>query len=83
MVERFLPGDMRPVTDRGMAAADEVVDDRGRHGEVWVPADAILTANLSGDIGSNFPGLPPDEGEAPGEIAPWSCWLILLCCCCR
>ena len=72
MAERFLPGDSRPAIERGMGGADEV-DDRGRHGEVWVPADAMLTTNRSGDAGSNLPGLPPDDGEAPGEIVPWSC----------
>ena len=57
-MERFLPGENRPAMERGMrggpAAADEV-DDSGRHGEVWVPADAILTASLSGEVGSSLP----------------------------
>ena len=52
----------------------------GLHGEVCVPADAMLTDSFRGEVKSNIPGLLPMEdlaGEAP------SCWQIFPCCCWR
>ena len=72
LMEMFLEGDV-----------EVAPEERGRQGEVWVPADAILTTNFSGDAGSrNLPGLPPPLDFA-GEATPMSCWLMLLCCCWR
>ena len=62
------------LVERGGAA-----EERGRQGDVCVPADAMLTASFSGEEGSNLPGLPPAAFAAEAS----SCWLMLLCCCWR
>ena len=59
----------------------EVAEERGRQGQVCVPADAMLTASLSGEEGSNLSGLPPLPADFAGD-AP-NCWLMLLCRCWR
>lgn len=60
---------MKPEAERAVA------EERGRQGDVCVPAEAMLTESLNGEEGSNLPGLL--AGEAP------SVWLMLLCCCWR